>query len=77
MQKSKNALIFKTFFSGTSWSISIKLGTYHLCVKGIQTCSNKFGKILFKDNYKFVVILNFFQQPMGLKSSNSQEKFLT
>jgi hypothetical protein len=33
--------ISKKIFSRTSWPISIKLGTNHLWVKGIQNCTNK------------------------------------
>jgi hypothetical protein len=42
-------------FSRTSRPNSIKLGTHHPCVKGIQVCSNKGpGALLRGDNYKNV-----------------------
>jgi hypothetical protein len=49
--KKKNKKKQKTLFSRTSRSISIKFGTNHPWVKGIQRCSNKGPwTVLFKGN---------------------------
>jgi hypothetical protein len=40
-------ILKKIFFSTTSRPISIKLGTNHPYVKGIQNCTNQ-GQVLFK-----------------------------
>ena len=43
--------ILKSFFSRTAGPISTKIGTNHLCVKGIQVCSDGgFGPLPRSDN---------------------------
>jgi hypothetical protein len=43
----------KTFFSGTSWPISIKFGTNHPSVKRIKDCSKEGpGSFPRRDNHR-------------------------
>jgi hypothetical protein len=58
--------MFKTFFARTNCLVSIKLGTNHVWVKGIQVCANKgIGPLQRGDNYKSRVESS--QEPLGNK----------